>query len=243
MLVQYWNSPDPPPEILACADSVRRISRGFDYRLFDRNDAEAWIASRVSMQAARAFAACAVPAMQADYFRYCYLAAEGGIYVDADFLAVADLAPLFSGTPALRLFVREDGLRVPNGLILAKAAGHPALRVALEIATQNIEAKTLESVWWATGPAIFSLLYGIHRYGAAAFLDRIVRSFPELPPEMFEVWDRILTVVGHGDICADVTFSPESHMYEYVTEPAMKYKETDTHWMRWRGSIYATGSR
>ncbi len=46
-----------------------------------------------------AFMRCYHPAMQADYFRLCYLVANGGMYVDADDVCISnDISELFVGS-------------------------------------------------------------------------------------------------------------------------------------------------
>ena len=54
------------------------------HRLFDERSAKAFIGGFFGGRHERAFERCYHPAMQADYFRLCYLLAEGGFYVDAD---------------------------------------------------------------------------------------------------------------------------------------------------------------
>jgi mannosyltransferase OCH1-like enzyme len=52
--------------------------------LFDERSAKAFIGGSLGARYERAFERCYHPAMQADYFRLCYLLIEGGFYVDAD---------------------------------------------------------------------------------------------------------------------------------------------------------------
>jgi hypothetical protein len=97
-IIQFWHDLRQLPEdIRTCVGSwARWESRGFSHRLFDERAAKTFIGSSLGGEYEQAFARCYHPAMQADYFRLCYLLVEGGCYVDADDVCVAeDIAWLF----------------------------------------------------------------------------------------------------------------------------------------------------
>lgn len=85
-IVQFWHNPnDVPKDVQECIASWKRLSpRPFAHRLFNEDDARAFIGNFLGRRYARAFERCYHPAMQADYFRLCYIFVEGGFYVDAD---------------------------------------------------------------------------------------------------------------------------------------------------------------
>src|SRR5690349_6206032 len=85
-IVQYWhNLPELPSDVAECIASwTRWTASGFTHRLFDERSAKAFIRNSLDARHGRAFEHCYHPAMQADYFRLCYLLVEGGLYVDAD---------------------------------------------------------------------------------------------------------------------------------------------------------------
>ncbi len=86
VLVQYWDDSEAvPKDVRKCIDTWKVLaSEDFTHLLFDDVSAGAFIAQRFDPQHSQAFAQCEHPAMRADYFRLCYMVAEGGIYVDAD---------------------------------------------------------------------------------------------------------------------------------------------------------------
>ena len=100
-IVQFWhNLRQLPYDVEECIDSWRRWeTSGFTHRLFDEDAARVFIEASLGAEYESAFERCYHPAMQADYFRLCYLLAEGGLYVDADDVCI--------GTDIGRLF--EDG--------------------------------------------------------------------------------------------------------------------------------------
>src|SRR6266850_1813963 len=114
-IVQFWHDlRELPTDVEECIASWGRwTTSGFAHRLFDRRSAEAFICGSLGARHERAFQRCYHPAMQADYFRLCYLLVEGGFYVDADDVCVGtdigwlfeDGSPSFSARPG-RVFPR-----------------------------------------------------------------------------------------------------------------------------------------
>lgn len=100
-IVQYWHDLQAlPADVQECMDSWSRWgSSGFEYRVFDARGAARFIERSLGRVHLRAFMRCYHPAMQADYFRLCYLVINGGMYVDADDVCIAkDISELFVGS-------------------------------------------------------------------------------------------------------------------------------------------------
>lgn len=85
-IVQFWHDLQHLPEdVDACIRTWAAWEhRGFTHCLFDASAAAGYITDTLGQRYRRAFERCYHPAMQADYFRLCYLSVEGGFYVDAD---------------------------------------------------------------------------------------------------------------------------------------------------------------
>ena len=97
--MQFWHCADElPHDVKECIASWEKWGRdGYVHLMFDRNGAEAFIGRSLGKHYKRAFGRCYHPAMQADYFRLCYLYVEGGFYVDADDICVSpDISDLFA---------------------------------------------------------------------------------------------------------------------------------------------------
>lgn len=104
-IVQFWHDlSELPEDVEECITSWSKWeSCGFAHRLFDRQSAEAFISRTLSHEHVMAFGRCYHPAMQADYFRLCYIFVEGGLYVDADDVCIAtDISFLFR-SPQLKV--------------------------------------------------------------------------------------------------------------------------------------------
>ncbi len=182
-IVQFWhNLQQLPWDVEECIASwTRWTPSGFAHRLFDEGSAKAFIGASLDARHEHAFERCYHPAMQADYFRLCYLLVEGGFYVDADDVCVGtDVGWLFddgrlkiqplcydviSGTMvAPSVFLRSDAydsnwIFYFNNNPLIVNRGHPIIEHALRQATDFLELandNVLPEIQATTGPGNLS---------------------------------------------------------------------------------------
>lgn len=191
-IVQFWhNLGDLPGDVAECIASwARWTTSGFAHRLFDERSAKAFIGASLDPRHEHAFGRCYHPAMQADYFRLCYLLVEGGFYVDADDVCVAatlgslfedgrlKVQPLCYDTASGAMvhpsvFLRVDAYS-PNWIFyvnnnpLIAHEGHPTIDRALRQATELLEQadeEALPEIQTTTGPG--NLSRSIVEHGAA----------------------------------------------------------------------------
>jgi mannosyltransferase OCH1-like enzyme len=149
--------------------------------LFDERSAKAFIGRSLGTRHERAFDRCYHPAMQADYFRLCYLLVEGGFYVDADDVCTCtDIDCLFNdGRLKIQplcydidsenmvppsMFLRVDAYAPSwifyfNNNPLSATRGHPIVNNALSRATELLEFAEdddLPEIQATTGPGNLS---------------------------------------------------------------------------------------
>lgn len=108
-LIQYWHQSSVPPSIERLSGSFRAHNPEMRHMVFSEATATDFIEERFGAREAAAFLACAVPAMQADYLRYCAVYALGGMYFDADCRCVASLRPLFDACGGILVGIHEAG--------------------------------------------------------------------------------------------------------------------------------------
>ena len=171
-----------PGDVDECIASwTRWRTNGFTHRLFDERSAKVFIGGSLGTRHECAFKRCYHPAMQADYFRLCYLLVEGGFYVDADDVCVGtDIGWLFedgrlklqplcydiaSGTMVNpSLFLCADAYDPSwifyfNNNPLVASRGHPIIERALSQATNLLELAgddALPEIQTTTGPGNLS---------------------------------------------------------------------------------------
>jgi hypothetical protein len=91
-LLRYWHDPaDLPDDVSECLSSWNcLVDHDFELYMFGDSSGAAYIASVYGEREQAAFARCSHPAMRCDYFRMCFILAEGGFYVDADDVLLGD---------------------------------------------------------------------------------------------------------------------------------------------------------
>jgi mannosyltransferase OCH1-like enzyme len=85
-IVQFWDRLDSlPNDVKDCMQTWAKLSQqGIGRMLFDTQRAKDFILKNLGVRHLNAFDKCYHPAMQADYFRLCYIFVEGGCYIDSD---------------------------------------------------------------------------------------------------------------------------------------------------------------
>jgi hypothetical protein len=236
-IIQYWHADTPPDYIVELFETFVEHNPQQSHLVFSESAAERLIAERFGEREVTAFRMCAIPAMQADYFRYCAVLALGGIYSDADFRCAADIRRLIPTGRYGRLFRGPKG-NVMNGIFAFGAPGHPFLELALEIATVNIERRISDDVFFTTGPPIFTALAALYGHG----------SFDALLSHLSESEHRPL-VAAYCDAIGDygrvthafegISIVPVSQWREFILPvERLPYQRSKTHWRRAKGRIF-----
>lgn len=155
-LFQFWHDATPPEEVSELMKTWEE-DPDFAYRRFDHATAEAYLVENFGEEVVSAYRQCGVPAMQADYFRYCVVLREGGVYVDADTYNGGGLGPLCRSVE--RGIMMQRGPKITNDFFFFKEPGAPILDHAVKQATHNIEQRISNNVHRVTGPSIFIRLW------------------------------------------------------------------------------------
>ncbi|MBH5391769.1 glycosyltransferase family 32 protein [Bradyrhizobium diversitatis] len=182
-IVQFWHDlGELPADIKECiATWARWATSGYTHRLFDEDSAREFIREALDARHEDAFERCYHPAMQADYFRLCYLFVEGGLYVDADDVCVStEIDSLFddgrlkvqplcydiaSGGMVDTARFLSVGAYEPSWIFyvnnnpLISSKRHPIIERALQRATdllQDADGSVLPEIQTTTGPGNLS---------------------------------------------------------------------------------------
>lgn len=255
-LFQYWHDGYPPPPVVVTLDSFKEHNPDLEQIVFDEASAERFIEAHYGARHAAAFQSCAVPAMQADYFRYCAIHARGGFYADANFRCVDNLGGLLDGDSHGVLFGRTDPVpdwlaelygwpypvgifrEVANGMFGFERSGHPLLELAIEVATANIENRVGEGpvgVWITAGPGVLTSLYLLRELDSIdAFLKFSAGSVIEPSAEV--LCDVVCNVAAVQEAWSGVEIRPLEEMDRWGVKTNDRPRGTRWHWFQ--GSIY-----
>ena len=152
-IAQYWHAAPPPPDVAALMATWRDAHPDHEYRLFDNRTAWEFLDKNVSAEAARAFQRALDTPQRADIFRLGLLAAEGGVFVDADDRC---LTPLPAEFESHALVVYQETLGNLGANVVAAAPGHPFVLRALALAVDAVNRGDHDIVWLSTGPGLLT---------------------------------------------------------------------------------------
>ncbi|HEY5412544.1 MAG TPA: glycosyltransferase [Caulobacteraceae bacterium] len=239
-LFQYWDTGQPPQDVAGWIEGFRTDNPWLEHRFFDRESASRFIRNRLGKREQRAFDACAVPAMQADYFRLAALWVHGGIYMDADFQPHERLWTLVKRLPHSMMLVFDN--RITNGFIVSREAGNPFIGACLDLATANIEARRFDSPFDATGPALINALWALlaPEQSAGAPENPLARGWDA--PDVLALARDLIEVTP--ELVASFRAMTLLHLLaaeRWLTFERAAYKDTPRHWVNWQGSIYRDG--
>ena len=204
-----------------------RADPQFVYYRYCWESAHEFIRDRFDRRTLTIFEACAVPAMQSDVFRLCWLFEQGGIYVDADqgnrgrnesFTGREARGHLFRHPPRRR--PRDPGSAVPvatpiqnsragiiqNCLMSFFDRHDPLVGASLERVCSNVERRIDDPIWRLSGPGVISGLFTELGSEHALFKDVHIHGVVELGRAMNFV--------------------------------RCDYKSSTTHWQNFTGPIY-----
>lgn len=155
-LFQFWDK-DIPDAVSELVRGVAEANATLNYLLFDDESAEEFIQAEFGSDTVKLYRSCAIPAMRADLFRYCFLERRGGVYIDADFPAVGSMEPLVTAGWKGCLYNRERGLT--NSMMYFRDPENPLAQKILQVALYNITNRTSNNVWQVTGPNVLQSIY------------------------------------------------------------------------------------
>lgn len=166
IIVQTFRTPSVVRPIHSAVLKWTEMNPEFDYRFFDDAAARDFIASRFGGDVLKAYDSLTPAAFRADLWRYCYLVAEGGVYVDIRMVPVLALRTILGfadeAPPAFVAPRDQQGSGGGEGhsylynAFIAAAPNHPFLVAALDravgmILDRNYGRDMLE----ITGPGCF----------------------------------------------------------------------------------------
>lgn len=245
-LIQYWNDESVPEDVEALFVRMREHNPDLQQMVFSQRTATAFIDEHLGAREVAAFEACAVPAMQADYFRYCAMHVLGGFYCDADCYCAGPISPLLESDGFL-----VESMAMPktlnNNLFAFREPGRLFPKLAMDISTAAIENRLSEKVSAVTGPFVFNLLWRAFKRGSLDAWLREAGGSAGLRGEERRVENQIEAIrLAVGDDARlssafeGVRVVAWADILDVITpgSKALSYKKSSNHFINWKGSIY-----
>jgi hypothetical protein len=242
-LIQFWDRPPIPAEVVAWMDGFRDRNPTFEYEFFDEVRAADFIAAHQGERTLAAFKAIAVPAMKSDFFRLCAIEVWGGVYVDSDHYSLLPIETLLQNET--RSIVPIFGEFLNCHFLYFPRPSDPFIKACVALSLDNIESRRFSISFMACGPAIYTAVMHIADPTTAAHMLEVYEKnplmsgwgYPELvdrarrviepTPELVAAWHniRIMSIFELGQWIASEGEPPS-------------YKTSGKHWLNWKGSIY-----
>jgi mannosyltransferase OCH1-like enzyme len=153
-IVQFWDQPEPPPDVLALMATWRENNPAWTYERFHFESADAFLAEHFNGEVRQAFRRARHPAHKADLFRLAWLHVNGGLHVDADDRCLAPLETMLP--PGMGFLGYQEGFSTVSNNVLGAAPGHPVIARAMRGAVTALNRGDSDSLWLSTGPGLIT---------------------------------------------------------------------------------------
>jgi hypothetical protein len=147
VIVQTYRTSTVVRPVQSAVARWQEMNPEFDYHFFDDEASRAFIEQNYPAEVLAAYDALIPGAYRADLWRYCYLAAKGGVYVDIrmePLLALRTILDIFAAEPPAFVSSRDrpgagrHGHAYLYNAFIAAAPGHPFVKAALERTVEKV---------------------------------------------------------------------------------------------------------
>lgn len=152
VIYQTWKTKQLHPNVEKIRNDIQQLNPEYSMILYDDTDMDIFIKTNFSSKIYNCYLQLAVGASKADFWRYCVLYLNGGVYLDIHSNIVKPLDKLIREDDQC-IITREKNPRIFNNWIMIFEKNHPILLNAILNCCYNIENKTTTSIIYLTGPA------------------------------------------------------------------------------------------
>lgn len=153
-IIMFWHDTNRPKDVEALMQSWQIQNPSYTWRCFDEAGAASYLSATYPEPVVTAFQRAQEKPQKADLFRLAVLAAEGGVYADADDRC---LHPLDSFLPAgANLVVAQEEFGCIGNHFIAACKGHPVLVRALNLLVEALNRGDHEMPWLLSGPGLLT---------------------------------------------------------------------------------------
>jgi mannosyltransferase OCH1-like enzyme len=155
IIYQTWKTKQLHANCVKIRDNIQKLNPNYQIILYDDVDIDNFIKNNFNNFIYNCYAQLNVGASKADFWRYCILYINGGVYLDIDSDIIRPLDELIVGDEQC-IVTREGNLGIFNNWIMIFEKGHPILLKCINTCCYNITNKTTNDVFKLTGPGPFT---------------------------------------------------------------------------------------
>ena len=152
VIYQTWKTKDLHVNVKSVRDNIQRLNPDYEMVLYDDEDMNNFIKLNFEENVYKCYLELNVGAAKADFWRYCILYKNGGVYLDIDSDILRPLDELIENSDQC-IITREGNQGIFNNWIMIFQKSHPILLKVIENCCYNIINKTSYDVCYITGPA------------------------------------------------------------------------------------------
>lgn len=160
-IVLFWHDAKISGEVQKSIDKIRQYNADYQVILFDEQSAGEFIQQYYGQDLYRLYERrCVHPSMKSDLFRMCYLAKNGGIYVDIDIDCHHSFEDIFNSYffDCFLFYSIGKPCCIDNDFIACQP-NNPIILASIEKIRENLTIeRSFSSVWECTGPGAVSMV-------------------------------------------------------------------------------------
>ena len=147
-IYQSWKTKDLIPKMSQLVGETKKLNPEYEYELYDNKDCADFIFKHFGQNYLNAFDVLIPGAFKCDFWRYCILYIQGGVYMDIDMVPLVPFREIISENDEFVSVVDRKLFLVPScGIFqsfIATVPRHPILLYALQVSFANIATRRVE---------------------------------------------------------------------------------------------------
>jgi mannosyltransferase OCH1-like enzyme len=151
IIYQTWKTKLLHEKLYIIRDHIQKLNPTYQIILYDDDDMDTFIKKHFDDFTYKCYKQLNVGAAKADFWRYCILYINGGVYLDMDATIIRPLDELIEDDEQC-IITRERNLGAFNNWIMIFEKRHPILLNCIKKCCYNITNKTTNNVCMLTGP-------------------------------------------------------------------------------------------
>lgn len=166
-IYQTWKTKNLSGKLADVVKKFQEVNPEYEYQLFDDKDCKDFIEQHFGKNYANAFDILIPGAFKADFWRYCVLYINGGVYLDIDMTPLAPLKQIIPNNTSFVSVVDKNNSNLVGiyQAFLACCPKHPIMKYSLEFSFANIAMRRMGEIYdtlTITGPGVVGVALNLY---------------------------------------------------------------------------------